>query len=214
MRVLISHESSGKTRDAFLTLGHDAVSCDLLDTSSERPGLHYRCDVYEILFTRRWDLIIAHPECTKLCVSGNHVYAAGKPRHQERLAAIIWTYQFWLDCLSTAEMVCFENPVGVLTTSTDMPKPQYIQPNQFGHDASKKTALVLHKLPELTPTLSIPGRIVESGPHKGRERWANQTDSGQNRLGPSEDRWKLRSETYQGVSDAMAAQWGGLGVLL
>lgn len=202
MRVLVGCESSGVVRDAFIKAGHVATSCDLLPTESEGP--HIQGDIVELL-TRgfEWDLIIIHPECTRLCVSGNHVYAKGKPKHAERLAAISWTYELWQLCLKAALRVCLENPQGVLHTNTDLPKPQYIQPYLFGHDASKKTGLTLHNLPQLTPTKYIEPRMVD-----GLPRWENQTDSGQNRLPPSADRWKIRSKTYQGIADAMAAQWG------
>lgn len=97
-----------------------------------------------------------------------------------------------------------ENPVGCINSRLPfMPKPQYVQPYDFGEDASKKTGLWLRGLPPLVPTERVAGRIVN-----GKERWANQTDSGQNNLGPSDDRWKLRSYTYQGIADAMAKQWG------
>ena len=208
MKVLIAMESSGIIRDAFIKRGHNAISCDLLPTDA--PGPHYQGDIYDILFTQRWDLIIAHPVCTKLCVSGNHVYAQGKQKYQERLDSVSWTSQFWYDCLEVADKVCFENPVGVLPSMTYLPKPKYIQPYEFGHNASKKTGLYLYDLEPLKPTLRIIGRMVEwpKGSGKMMERWDNQTDSGQNKLGPSEDRAKIRSQTYQGWADAMAALWG------
>ncbi|MFI4971131.1 MAG: hypothetical protein ACHP7H_00510 [Hyphomicrobiales bacterium] len=98
--------------------------------------------------------------------------------------------------------IALENPKGVISTKLIMPKPQIIQPYQFGDDASKQTCLYLKNLPPLEPTEYIEPRIVD-----GKKRWANQTDSGQNRLGPSEDRWAERSLTYQGVANAMAQQW-------
>ena len=194
MRVLVSHEKSGTVRDEFIKRGHDAISCDLKPT--EKPGPHYQGSVYDILFRYKWDLIIAHTECTKICVSGNHVYAKGKPKYAERLEAVEWTYRLWQHCIALCGKVCFENPVGVLPSLTDMPKPAYVQPYEFGHDASKKTGLYLHNLPPLVPTGRTKGRIVN-----GVERWANQTDSGQNRLGPSEDRAAIRSLTYEGIAE-------------
>ena len=200
MDVLVGFESSGKIRDAFTRKGHNAISCDLLPTQS--PGPHYQGNILDV-YLGDFDLFIAHPTCTKLAVSGNHVYAKGKPRYRERVKAAKWTEALWLDAIKEVEMVCFENPVGVLPTMTCMPKPYYIQPYEFGHNASKKTGLFLHNLPPLIPTRRVRGRFVN-----GVERWANQTDSGQNKLGPSPDRWRLRSETYQGIADAMANQWG------
>lgn len=209
MKVLVAMETSGKIRQAFLDAGHDAISCDLLPADDNSP-YHYQGDVYDMLeMGGKWDLIIAHPTCTKLCVSGNHVYAEGKERANERMEAIAWTYKLWLKCISICPRVCFENPVGVLTTSTDMPMPQYIQPYMFGDNASKKTALFLHGLEPLMPTQRINGRWVRQGINYV-ERWDNQTDSGQNRLGPSDDRWKLRSETYPGLAAAIVDQWGKL----
>ncbi len=212
MKVLVACEYSGRVRDAFIAKGHDAISCDLLAT--EYPGPHYQGDVIEFLNNipdGYFDLIIAHPECTKLCVSGNHVYAKGKPKHDERIDSAIWTYDFWELAKRKAGKVCFENPVGCLATLTDIPKAKFVQPYEFGDDASKKTGLHLHGLKPLQcdPKSRFEGRYVE---WQGKivERWSNQTDSGQNVLGPSDDRWKLRSTTYQGVADAMADQWDEL----
>ena len=204
LKVLVAMETSGKVREAFRKLGHDAWSCDILP-ADDASQYHFIGDIYDYLYTYKWDIIIAHPPCTKLSVSGNHVYAEGKLRHQERLDAIKWTENFWNSCVSVCDHVCFENPVGVLPTYTGMPKPQYIQPYEFGHDASKKTGLFLYGLPELKKDASsrFAGRFVN-----GKERFSNHTDSGQNKLGLSENRWKIRSETYQGIADAMADQWG------
>lgn len=146
MRVLVACETSGKVRDAFIKKGHDAISCDLLPT--DRPGAHHQGDIIEYLQSKGdfyFDLIIAHPECTKLCVSGNRWYGAGMPKHRERLKAAIWTQKFWNIAKRKAHRVCFENPVGVLPKLTDMGAPQYIQPWQFGHGETKKTGLWLHE---------------------------------------------------------------------
>lgn len=210
MRVTITCESSGTVRDAFKELGHDSTSLDLLAT--ETPGKHIIKDVIAYLESvpdKYFDLLGAHPECTKLCVSGNHVYAKGKPKHAERLAQIKWTENLWRLIKLKSKSGYLENPIGVLTTSSNLPKPQYIQPFYFGEDASKKTALFLHNLPELKPTFKIKGRLVEWPKGSGLlvERFANQLDSGQNRLGPSENRWALRSKTYPGIAKAMAEQW-------
>lgn len=206
MKVLVGCEKSGNVRDAFLQAGHDAWSCDL--QPSDRPGPHYQQDVLEVI-PLGWDLIILFPECTKLCVSGNHVYAKGKEKHHERLQAIEWTFALWLLSCLCSPRVALENPVGVLPTATSMPRPQYIQPYEYGHNASKATGLFLHNLPKLVATCRIKGRKVV---WRGREveRWDNQTDSGQNKLGPSLRRAEIRGTTYPGVATAMAKQWGAL----
>ena len=194
MKVLVACEYSGVVRDAFLARGHDAISCDLLPT--DEPGPHHQGDVIaylEILPEGYFDLIIAHPPCTALAVSGNRWYGAGMPNHQERIESAKWTESFWNLCKRKAKRVCLENPVGVLPKLTEMGNPQYIQPWQFGHGETKKTGLWLHNLPPLEPA-----NIVE-----GREQriW---------KLPPSADRWKIRSTTFQGIGEAMAAQWGRL----
>ncbi|MES2864063.1 MAG: DNA cytosine methyltransferase [Bacteroidota bacterium] len=208
--ILIGCEESGTVRDAFVKKGHDAASLDLLP--SLYPGKHIQEDVIEYLESmpdNHFDLIGLHPECTKLCVSGNHVYAFGKPKHQMRLDQVEWVEKLWALMKRKGKSGYLENPIGVLTTMSSLPKPQYIQPYEFGEDASKKTALFLHNLPKLVPTNRFKGRIVEFPKDSGKmvERFSNQTDSGQNKLGPSEDRWKERSKTYQGIADGIANQW-------
>ncbi len=184
MRVLVACEYSGRVRDAFIAKGHDSVSCDLLPTDAEGP--HYQADCLEII-RHGWDLIIMHPPCTALAVSGNRWYGKGMPKYGERLESVAWTVDLWEFAKSHSPKVAMENPVGVLPF-----KPtQYIQPWQFGHGETKKTGLWLHNLPPLTPT-----DIVE-----GREQriW---------KMGPSPERAKMRSETYVGIANAMADQWG------
>jgi hypothetical protein len=194
---LIACESSGAVRDAFIRAGHYAASCDLLP--SESPlGDHYQCDVTEIL-DHGWDLLIAHPPCTYLSVSGMHWTTRGlrDPKLTEDALDLV---RLFMD--APIERIAIENPVSVISSRIRKPD-QIIQPYQFGHDASKKTCLWLKNLPLLKPTQMVEPRIVN-----GKQRWANQTDSGQNKLPPSKDRWKLRSKTYEGIADAMAAQWG------
>lgn len=148
-----------------------------------------------------WDLMVAHPPCTALAVSGNRYYAGT----EERLNG----FYFVRDLLyAPIPKICVENPVGVISTYYGKPD-QIIQPYEFGDDASKKTCLWLKNLPPLPilPALRVPGRRVEYG-NKTVERWENQTDSGQNRLPPSEDRAMLRSITYPGIARAMAETWG------
>lgn len=194
MKVLVACEFSGVVREAFRAKGHDAWSCDLLP--SDIPAVnHYEGDVRDIL-DAGWDLMIAHPPCTHLAVSGAHRF---KYKQQEQKEALEF-----IKLLLEADIpkIALENPIGIISSRIRKPD-QIIQPYQFGHDASKSTCLWLKNLPKLVPTKYVEPRVVN-----GKNRWANQTDSGQNRLGPSEDRWKKRSVTYQGIADAMAEQWG------
>ena len=195
MRVLIACESSGAVRDAFTRAGHYAMSCDLLPT--EQPGPHYQGDVRDVL-GQGWDLMIAHPPCTYLSVSGMHWTTRGlrDPKLTEDALDLVRLFM-----RAPIDKIAIENPVSVISSRIRKPD-QIIQPHQFGHDASKKTCLWLINLPPLRPTKIIAPRMVN-----GKPRWANQTDSGQNKLPPSKDRWKLRSKTYEGIADAMAAQW-------
>lgn len=197
LRVLVACESSGTVRDAFNRLGHVATSCDILP--SETPGDHYQGDVRDIL-GQGWDLIVAHPPCRYLSSSGMHWTTRGIRDPQLTDDALDFVRLFLdADC----QRIAVENPVGCISTRI-RPADQYIHPYQFGGDASKKTGLWLKGLPRLVPTQYIEPRIVD-----GKKRWSNQCDSGQNKLGPSDDRWKERSKTYQGIADAMAMQWGG-----
>lgn len=185
MNVLIACEFSGTVRSAFIKKGHDAVSCDLLPTES--PGPHIVGDCVDVIKSRHWDLIIMHPPCTALAVSGNRWYGAGMPKNDERKKSIKWTMALFDLAKKHAHSVCMENPVGVLPV-----KPaQYIQPWQFGHGETKKTGLWLHNLETLKQT-----NVVE-----GREQriW---------KMPPSTDRWKLRSATFSGIAQAMSDQWG------
>jgi site-specific DNA-cytosine methylase len=160
-------------------------------------GDHYQCDVTEIL-DHGWDLLIARPPCTYLSVSGMHWTTRGlrDPKLTEDALDFV---RLFMD--APIDRIAIENPVSVISSRIRKPD-QIIQPWQFGHDASKKTCLWLKGLPLLKPTQMVEPRIVN-----GKQRWANQTDSGQNKLPPSKDRWKLRSKTYEGIADAMAAQW-------
>jgi len=186
MKVLVACEFSGTVREAFKAKGHSAVSCDLLPT--DIPGDHIQGDILEVL-DQGWDLMIAHPPCTHLAVSGARWF---KGKEKEQKLAL----EFFL-ALAEAPIpkICIENPVSVVSTKWRKPD-QIIQPWMFGEDASKKTCLWLKDLPLLAPTEVITKKI-----------YSNQTPSGQNKLGPSPDRWKERSKTYQGIADAMSEQW-------
>ena len=193
MRVLVACEYSGVVRDAFIRKGHSAWSCDILPTDVEGP--HFQCDVREIV-NKEWDLMIAHPPCTYLSVSGMHWTTRGLRDPQLTEDALDFV-RFLLN--APIPKIALENPISVISSRIRKPD-QIIQPWQFGHNASKATCLWLKGLPLLQPTNVL--QRPESG------RWGNQTSSGQNKLGPSADRWKIRSATLQGIADAMAEQWG------
>ncbi len=195
MKALILCEYSGTVRDAFIALGHDAISCDLLPTDATGP--HYQGDAFDML-RQQWDIIIAHPPCTALAVCGNKTYGEGQGRYNERIAAAKWTESLWLACLNCSGKVCFENPVGVLTRLTSMPRAHYIQPYQFGHKEQKKTGLFLYGLEPLTETNNVYAEMMLL-PKNERERIFY--------MPPSPDRWKARSTTYKGIARAMAKQW-------
>lgn len=196
MRVLVACEFSGRVRESFRALGHDAWSCDLL--KSEIPGPHYQEDIFHVLEVFKggeldWDLLIAHPPCTHLAVSGARYF---KNKVQEQADALEFVQRL-LD--APVAKIALENPVSIISTHIRKPD-QIIQPWQFGEPESKKTCLWLKGLPKLVPT-----DILEL-PKCGY--WGNQTPSGQNKLGPSPDREKVRGRTYWGIARAMAAQWG------
>lgn len=215
MKVLIACEYSGRVRDAFISKGHDAMSCDLLP--SDFPGPHYQGDIFD-LDLDLFDLIIAHPPCTYLTGAAEWAFAdrpmingaprnlkegtlIGSERRQAREDALNFVHKIWQ---LPVPRICIENPVGVITKRLpEMGKPQYVQQYWFGEDASKKTGLWLKGLSKLKPTNEILPRIIN-----GLKRWGNQTDSGQNKLPPSADRWKIRSTTPLGLAKSMAEQWG------
>jgi hypothetical protein len=192
MKVLVACEYSGTVREAFRKLGHDAISCDLLST--DLPGQHYQGNVFDII-NNGFDLMIAHPPCTYLCSSGLH-WNKRRPERAEQTEEAINFFMALYNC--SIPKISIENPIGCISSRFRKPN-QIIQPWMFGEDASKATCLWSKNLPDLIPT-----NIIK------KARYANQTSSGQNNLGPSPDRWKLRSKTYQGIADAMAEQWGNL----
>lgn len=200
MKVLVACEYSATVRDAFRALGHDAWSCDLLPTDAD-PQWHIEGDVIPLVYGHGWDLMIAHPPCTYLCSSGLH-WNKRVPGRAEKTEEALDFVSLLLN--APIPRIALENPIGCISTRIRK-SDQTIQPWQFGHDASKATCLWLTNLPPLVSTKPIEPRIVD-----GKKRWANQTDSGQNRLPPSKDRWKIRSETYAGIAAAMAEQWGSI----
>jgi hypothetical protein len=191
MKVLIACEYSGSVRDAFIRQGHDAMSCDLLPT--DVPGPHYQGDVRDIL-NDGWDLMVAHPPCTHLAVSGARWF---KNKVAEQADALDFVR---LLLRAPIPRIALENPVSIISSQVRQPD-QIIQPWQFGHEATKTTCLWLKNLPLLTPT-NIVGRgrrhVTKSG--KSLPEWYN--------LPPSADRWKIRSQTFMGIAEAMAQQWG------
>jgi hypothetical protein len=195
MKVLIGCERSGVVRDAFLKRGHDAWSCDLV--ASERGLHHMTANVLDVL-GMGWDLAIFHPDCTFLSVSGLHWNGRVPGRAQKTEDALAFVRKLMA---APIPRWALENPVGCISSRIRKPD-QIIQPWQFGEDASKATCLWTKGLPPLKHTNVLPG---------GRSaRRANQTASGQNKLGPSPERAMLRAKTYQGIADAMALQWGGV----
>jgi len=184
VKVLVACEYSGRVRDAFIKLGHEAISCDLLPTDSSGP--HYQGDVFDLDLSQ-FDLMIAHPPCTHLAVSGARHFARKRESGEQQDAI-----DFFMRLANApVKMIAIENPVCIMSSVWRKPD-QIIQPWQFGHGETKATCLWLKGLPKLTPTNIVDGRSDRI--HK---------------MPPSPDRWKLRSTTYQGIADAMAAQWGG-----
>jgi hypothetical protein len=202
MKVLVACEYSGTVRDAFISMGHEAMSCDLLPT--DVPGPHYQGDVFDII-NQGWDMMIAHPPCTYLCVSGLH----WNKRVEGRDAKTDEALEFVKKLLDVPiQRIALENPVGCISKRIRKPE-QIIQPYEYGDDAAKKTCLWLKNLPKLRPTDRVRGRKVKTPSGKIVERWSNQCDNyGQDKTPPSPDRWKIRSKTWQGIADAMASQWG------
>lgn len=201
LKVLVACEYSGRVRDAFIARGHTAMSCDLLPTDVAGP--HYQGDVFDII-DQGWDLMIAHPPCTYLSVSGMHWTTRGLRDPQLTEDALDFVQRL-MD--APIAKIAIENPISVISSRIRKPD-QIISPYQFGHDASKKTCLWLKNLPLLQATQMVEPRIVITPSGKPAKRWGNQCDNyGQDKLPPSADRWKLRSATYQGIADAMAAQW-------
>jgi hypothetical protein len=197
VKILIACETSARVRDEFRARGHEAVSCDLLPTKV--PGPHIQGNVLEHL-DDGWDMMIAHPPCPYLCSSGLHWNHRRPGRAEETEKALVFVRTLMN---ANIEKIAIENPIGCISTRIRKPS-QIVQPYHFGDDASKATCFWLKNLPPLLPDAApIAPRMVN-----GKPRWANQTDGGQNRLGPSPTRWAARSITYPGIARAMAKQWG------
>ncbi len=196
MKDLVACEYSGIVSKAFRDRGHDAVSCDLLPNELTDNQYHYQGDVRPLLELYKWDLMIAHPPCTHLAVSGARWF---KEKEEEQKEALDF-----VRTLMEADIprICIENPVSIISSRIRKPD-QIIQPWMFGHEATKTTCLWLKNLPMLVPTNVVDKgkrHVTKSG--KSLPEWYN--------LPPSEDRWKIRSKTFQGIADAMALQWGNI----
>jgi hypothetical protein len=201
-RIAVMFEASGIIRNALIAQGFDAVSIDLRAT--DRPGPHIQGDVFDHL-EDGWGGAVMHPDCTYLCSSGLHWNKRVLGRDAKTKAALANVRRL-MAC--SIPVWAIENPMGCIGTKI-RPANQIVQPYQFGEDASKATCFWTRGLPTLMPTERFNGRWVrETNISKPVERWANQTDSGQNRLAPSDDRWAARSETYPGIAAAIAKQWG------
>ena len=204
MRVLIACEFSGAVRDAFTKAGHEATSCDLLP--NETPGAHYQGSVMDIL-NDGWDLMVAHPPCTYLTLTGNKwfkpEYAERFPtRHKDREDAV----EFFM-ALANAPIpkIAIENPIGIMSSRYRKPN-QIIQPWEYGHETTKATCLWLKGLPNLVPTNIVSkGEVVISKSGNRMSRWYYETSKITLKGGL---RAKARSVTFQGIADAMASQWG------
>ena len=191
LKVLVGCEESQTVCKAFRDRGHEAYSCDLQETRGN-PEWHYQGDILNVIHRQPWDLIILHPDCTAMAVSGNRWYGRGMPYEEMRKASITWTKDLWETAKLWSRRVVLENPVSVIFPELDAPV-QYIQPWQFGHGETKKTGLALHNVPPLKPTKLVSGRE--------QKVW---------KLPPGPNRKRDRSKTYQGIADAMAEQWGSL----
>lgn len=190
MRILAGCEESGKVRDAFAALGHDAWSCDILP--SRAGGNHLQMDIFTAISAHGpWDIIVLFPDCTKMTLSGNRWYGKGTQGENLRTEAVLWTKGLWDVAKKYARVgAALENPTGVLWGSIG--KPQWIQPWEFGHGETKRTGIITDRLPPLKSTNIVPGRE--------QRIW---------KMPPGPNRKRDRSETFQGIADAMAQQWGG-----
>ena len=197
LRILIGCEESQVVCKAFRDKGHEAYSCDLIDTRGN-PDWHIKGDIMAQLdlYAEPWDLIILHPDCTAMAVSGNRWYGKGMKYHDKREVAVKWTTDLWDEATRVCKRVVLENPVSVIFSQIGPShylntKIQYIQPWMFGHGETKKTGFALYGVPELQPTNIVDGRE--------QRVW---------KMSPGPNRKRDRSVTYQGIAEAMADQWG------
>lgn len=203
MKILIACEFSGTVRDAFRSKGHDAWSCDILPCDADKK-YHYQCDVLEVI-DKKWDMMIAHPPCTYLSVTGNRwmqpKYLEKYPnRLQDREDAV----EFFMKLVNAKiEKICVESAQGIMSTRWKKPT-QIIQPYQFGHPVAKRTCLWLKNLPPLMQTLEVEPEYVTYKSGKRLSKW--YADIGAKKP-PPEERMKLRSKTFDGIAQAMADQW-------
>lgn len=196
--ILVACEFSGTVRNAFAAKGWDAWSCDLLPTES--PGNHIQGDAVEAMRSRRWDMIIMHPPCTKIALCGNSTYGRGMPKHSERLESIEWTADLWYRAKSVCHRIALENPKNVMGAAIGK-RNQVIHPYEYGHPEQKETWLWLHGLPPLKPTNNVYAHMMTL-PRKERERL--------HFMSPSKSRGHERSRFFSGWAGAMADQWGGI----
>ncbi len=188
--ILVGCEESQVVCRAFRDAGFEAYSCDLQPTRGN-PDWHFQDDILNVIPTRTWELIILHPDCTAMAVSGNRWYGRGMPKHAERVSATRWTLELWNLAKAYGKRVALENPVSVIFSF--LPNVFYIQPWQFGHGETKKTGMATHNLPPLQPSNVVDGRE--------QRIW---------KMAPSPTRKRDRSATYPGIADAIVQQWGAL----
>lgn len=191
MEIVVGCEESQVLCKAFRDAGHSAYSCDLEPTRGN-PDWHYQQDIMGVIPTRQWDLIILHPDCTAMAVSGNRWYGKGMPRHDERIRAIEWTVKLWELAKQHSPRVALENPVSVIFQHLNAPVC-YVQPYEHGHGETKKTGFALHNLPPIKPTNPVDGRE--------QRVW---------KMPPSATRKRDRSRTFDGVALGIVQQWGDL----
>lgn len=186
--ILIGCEESQVICAAFRKAGFEAYSCDLQPTRGN-PTWHYCGDIMDVIPLRRWALIILHPDCTKMAVSGNRWYGIGMPKHEERHAAVSWTLKLWRLAIEHSDKVALENPVSVIFKY--LPNVFYLQPWQHGHGETKKTGFALKGLPPIKPSNVVDGRE--------QRIW---------KMPPGPNRKRDRSETFPGIANAIVKQWG------
>lgn len=187
--ILIGCEESGTITTKFREAGFEAFSCDILPTRGN-PDWHYQQDIMEVIPTRAWDLIILHPVCTAMSLSGNRWYGKGMPRHQERLDAIEWTVNLWELAKKHSDRVALENPMSVIFPVLDAPV-SWVQPWEHGEGEVKRTGFALHNLPPLKPTNIVEGREPRV--------W---------KMAPGPNRKRDRSKTFDGIASSIVSQWG------